>query len=81
VFNLGSGKGISVLEAIASFEKVSEKKLNYKIGERRAGDVVAVYSDSSKVQDVLKWDLKHNIDNMMKTAWEWEIYRTEHRLI
>lgn len=75
VYNLGSGAGVSVLEAIAAFEKVSGKKLNYKIGERRAGDVVAVYSDSSKVQAALGWKCLHDIDSMMKTAWEWEVYR------
>ncbi|MEO8760194.1 MAG: UDP-glucose 4-epimerase GalE [Bacteroidia bacterium] len=77
VFNLGSGNGVSVLEAIAAFEKVSGKKLNYTMGNRRAGDVVAVYSDSSKVQNAFGWKCLHNIDSMMKTAWEWELYRTE----
>ncbi|MHB8260525.1 MAG: UDP-glucose 4-epimerase GalE [Bacteroidia bacterium] len=75
VYNLGSGTGVSVLEAIAAFEKVSGKKLNYKIGERRAGDVIAVYSDSSKAQVALGWKCLHDIDSMMKTAWEWEVYR------
>jgi UDP-glucose 4-epimerase len=78
VFNLGSGNGVSVLEAIAAFEKVSGKKLNYKIGARRPGDVIAVYSDSSKVQNALDWKCYHDIDSMMKTAWEWEVYRTQH---
>ena len=78
VFNLGSGQGVSVLEAIAAFEKVSGKKLNYKIGERRPGDVIAVYSDSSKVQNALGWTCMHDIESMMKTAWEWEEYRTVH---
>jgi len=77
VFNLGSGNGVSVLEAIAAFEKISNKKLNYTIGNRRAGDVIAVYSDSSKVQNALGWKCEHDINSMMKTAWEWEIYRTE----
>jgi len=78
VFNLGSGQGVSVLEAIAAFEKVSGKKLNYHIGERRAGDVIAVYSNSSKVQKALGWKCEHDITSMMKTAWEWEVYRTQH---
>lgn len=77
VFNLGSGNGVSVLEAIAAFEKVSAKKLNYTMGERRPGDVISVYSDSSKVKAALGWKCEHNIDSMMKTAWEWELYRTE----
>lgn len=80
VFNLGSGNGVSVLEAISAFEKVSGRKLNYKIGPRRPGDVVAVYSDSSKAEKLLGWKCRHDINSMMKTAWEWELYRTEHKL-
>jgi UDP-glucose 4-epimerase len=79
VFNLGSGNGVSVLEAIAAFEKVSGKKLNYKIGDRRAGDVVAVYSDSSKAENLLGWKCKHDINSMMKTAWDWEMYREKEK--
>lgn len=77
VFNLGTGTGVSVLEAIAAFEKVSGKKLNYRIGERRPGDVIAVYSDSTKVEKVLGWKCEHDIESMMKTAWDWELYRAE----
>jgi UDP-glucose 4-epimerase len=77
VFNLGTGNGVSVLEAIAAFEKVSGKKLNYKIGEKRPGDVIAVYSNGAKVEKALNWKCKHGIDTMMKTAWDWELYRAE----
>ncbi|MBS1647713.1 MAG: UDP-glucose 4-epimerase GalE [Bacteroidetes bacterium] len=73
-FNLGTGAGVSVLEAIAAFEKVSGKKLNYKIGARRPGDVIAVYSNSSKAFNLLGWSCKHDINSMMKTAWDWELY-------
>jgi len=79
VFNLGSGNGVSVLEAIAAFEKVSGKKLNYIVGDRRPGDVIAVYSDSRKVEAALHWKCEHDITSMMKTAWEWELYRTENK--
>jgi UDP-glucose 4-epimerase len=79
VFNLGSGNGVSVLEAISAFEKVSGKKLNYKVGDRRPGDVVAVYSDSSKAEKLLGWKCKHDINSMMKTAWEWEMYREKEK--
>lgn len=79
VFNLGSGNGVSVLEAIAAFEKVSGKKLNYKIGDRRPGDVVAVYSDSSKSEKLLGWTCQHDINSMMKTAWDWELYREQEK--
>jgi len=80
VFNLGSGNGVSVLEAIAAFEKVSGKKLNYTIGQRRSGDVVSVYSNSSKVEKAFGWKFPHNINSMMKTAWDWELYRSKHEL-
>lgn len=79
MYNLGSGKGVSVLEAIAAFEKVSGKKLNYKIGDRRPGDVVSVYSDSSKAEKTLGWKCLHDINSMMKTAWEWELYREKEK--
>lgn len=77
VFNLGTGAGVSVLEAISAFEKVSGKKLNYKIGERRPGDVIAVYSDSSKIEKAFGWKCAHGIESMMKTAWDWELYRAK----
>lgn len=74
VFNLGSGNGVSVLEAIASFEKVSGVKLNYKIGPRRSGDVEAIYSDTRVAETVLGWKAKYNLDEMMESAWKWEKY-------
>lgn len=73
VFNLGTGKGITVLEAIHAFERVSGKKLNYKIGSRRAGDVEAIYANNDKARMFLGWEPKLNIDDMMRTAWEWEL--------
>lgn len=73
VINLGTGKGITVLEAIKAFEKASGKKLNYKIASRRAGDVEAIYSDSSKAEKLLGWKPKYNINQMMETAWKWEL--------
>src|SRR5690348_10194777 len=73
IFNLGSGNGVSVLEAIHAFEKVSGKKLNYKIGERRPGDVVAIYANNNLAVTKLNWQIKFNLDDMMRTAWEWEL--------
>ena len=73
IINLGSGNGVTVLEAIKAFEKASGKKLNYKIAPRRAGDVEAIYSDSSKAKKMLDWLPKYNIDQMMETAWKWEV--------
>jgi UDP-glucose 4-epimerase len=73
IFNLGSGNGISVLEAIHAFEKMSGKKLNYRIGPRRAGDIVAVYADNKKARKMLNWECGRNIDEMMLSAWNWEL--------
>lgn len=72
IFNLGTGKGVSVLEAIQSFEKVSNTKLNYKIGKRRDGDVAAIYANNEKAFNVLGWNPKYSLDDMMRTAWLWQ---------
>lgn len=72
VFNLGTGNGVTVLEAIKSFEKVSGVKLNYEIGPRRPGDIIAIYANNNLAKDRLKWDPKFSLDEMMRTAWEWE---------
>ncbi|MEM9983926.1 MAG: UDP-glucose 4-epimerase GalE [Bacteroidota bacterium] len=76
-FNLGSGSGTTVLEAIDAFEKASNVKLNYVIGDRRPGDVVAIYSDSSLAKDQLGWEAKYGIDEMMDSAWRWQQQITE----
>ncbi len=73
VFNLGSGNGVTVLEAIQAFEKVSGVKLNYIIGPRRAGDVVAVYANNDRAVKTLGWNIRYNLDEMMDTAWKWEL--------
>jgi UDP-glucose 4-epimerase len=72
VFNLGTGNGITVLEAIQAFEKVSGVKLNYEIGPRRAGDIVAIYANNDKAVKQLGWNCKYGLDEMMLTAWQWE---------
>jgi UDP-glucose 4-epimerase len=72
LFNLGSGNGVTVLEAIKAFEKISKQKLNYKMAPRRTGDVEAIYSDSSKANELLQWKPTHDINSMMETAWKWE---------
>lgn len=73
VFNLGSGNGVTVLELIHAFESVSGKKLNYSIGPRRDGDVVAVYADNSKARQLLNWQPQYDLHQMMDTAWRWEL--------
>ena len=72
LFNLGTGNGVSVLEAIHAFEKVTGEKLNYVVGERRPGDVVAIYSDSSLAKDKLGWVAERDIEVMMASAWKWQ---------
>ncbi|MCD0472844.1 UDP-glucose 4-epimerase GalE [Flavobacterium sp. EDS] len=71
-FNLGTGKGSSVLEVITSFEKVSDKKLPYKIVARREGDITEAYANTTKANDVLGWKAQSTLDEAMKSAWKWE---------
>lgn len=73
IFNLGSGNGTTVLEAIQSFEKVSGQKLNYNIGPRRPGDVIAIYANNEKAVNDLNWHIQYGLDDMMRTAWDWEL--------
>lgn len=71
-FNLGTGTGSTVLEVIQSFEKVSGEKLNYRIVDRRAGDVTAAYADTTKANNVLGWRSEKTLDDAMADAWRWE---------
>lgn len=73
VFNLGSGNGFTVLEVIKAFEAVSGVALNYHLGPRRNGDVVAIYANNQLAQEVLGWQPKYDLEAMMRTAWEWEL--------
>jgi UDP-glucose 4-epimerase len=72
MFNLGTGKGSSVLEVIESFERVSGQKLTYEIGKRRSGDVIAAYADTTKANEVLGWKTKRSLDEAVASAWAWE---------
>jgi UDP-glucose 4-epimerase len=74
VFNLGSGDGITVLESIRAFEESTGIKLNYTIGPRRAGDVVAIYANNDKAQKELGWKPRFGLGEIMTTAWKWEQY-------
>lgn len=74
VFNLGSGNGVSVKEAISSFEQSTGLKLNYSIGPRRVGDVEAIFSDTTKSENELNWKAEISLDQMMESAWKWEKY-------
>ncbi|MCE5346837.1 MAG: UDP-glucose 4-epimerase GalE [Bacteroidales bacterium] len=72
VFNLGTGNGVSVLEAIKSFERVSGVKLKYKIVGRRPGDIEKIWADPSYANKELGWKTISTLDEAMKTAWDWE---------
>lgn len=80
VFNIGTGKGTSVLEAIKAFEAVSDVKLNYIIGPRRAGDIEKIYGEVSKAEKELHWKADLGINEMMRSAWAWEEYIQENLL-
>ncbi|MCF8274084.1 MAG: UDP-glucose 4-epimerase GalE [Flavobacteriaceae bacterium] len=71
-FNLGTGKGSSVLEVVKSFERVSGEKLNYKIVGRREGDIISAYADTVKANNVLGWKSQLTLDDAMRSAWKWE---------
>ncbi len=75
-YNLGIGKGVSVLEAIHAFEKLTDIALNYQLGDRREGDLAAVYADSQKANSQLNWQTKFSIDDIMRDAWAWEKIRS-----
>lgn len=72
VFNLGMGKGVSVLEMIQSFNRVSGKSLNYKVVDRRQGDIEKIWADTSFATKELGWKTESSLDEAMKTAWDWE---------
>ncbi|RZJ61013.1 MAG: UDP-glucose 4-epimerase GalE [Flavobacterium sp.] len=72
IFNLGTGTGKSVLEVINAFERVTGQKLNYKMVDRRPGDVTEAYADTTKANDVLGWKAQLSLDEALSSAWAWE---------
>lgn len=72
IFNVGTGKGSSVLEIVAAFEEVTGVKLNYKIVDKRQGDIIAVYADTTKANQELGWKAEYDIKVALRSAWEWE---------
>ena len=72
VFNIGTGLGLSVLQAVDFFEKSNNKKINFEIGSRRDGDVEEIYSDNTKVEKLLNWKAEISVETAMKDAWNWE---------
>ncbi len=77
VFNLGTGTGVSVLEAIAAFEEVSGMRLPHVLGPRRSGDVGAIWSDTERSASGLGWTPERDLRTMMETAWKWERHRSQ----
>lgn len=72
IFNLGTGKGYSVLDVVKAFEKASGIKINYRIAPRRAGDVACCYADATKAKEVLGWQAQYDIDDMCADSWRWQ---------
>ncbi|WP_372947339.1 UDP-glucose 4-epimerase GalE [Mariniphaga sp.] len=72
VFNLGTGNGVSVLEMVKGFEKATGVKLNYKIVDRRAGDIEKIWADTTFANEELGWKAEKDLDETLRSAWEWE---------
>lgn len=73
IYNLGTGKGVSVLELINAFEKVNGVKVPYKIVGRRTGDIVKVWGNPSKANNILGWKAEISVEETMRTAWNWQL--------
>lgn len=71
-FNVGTGKGVSVLELLKAFEKVTGQKLNYQVVGRRAGDIEKIYADTTKANSVLGWRSEASLEETLLSAWNWE---------
>ena len=72
IFNVGTGRAVSVFELVKTFERVNNLKLNYKVAPRRAGDVVAVWADTTLANKELNWHAERTLEQTLKSAWEWE---------
>lgn len=72
IFNVGTGNGVSVLELVHRFEEANSLKLNYKITDRRAGDIVAIWADPTRANEELGWHATRNLDDTLRSAWAWE---------
>ena len=72
IFNIGTGRAVSVFELVKTFERVNNLKLNYKVAPRRAGDVVAVWADTSLANRELNWKAERTLEQTLQAAWAWE---------
>jgi UDP-glucose 4-epimerase len=75
IYNLGTGKGTSVLELIAAFQRVNQVEIPYRIVERRPGDLAACWADASKARDELGWTAERSLEDMCRDAWRFERLR------
>jgi UDP-glucose 4-epimerase len=73
IYNLGTGHGYSVLEIVKAFEKVSNKRIDYRIVDRRLGDIACCYADSSKAKLELGWEAQFGIEEMCEDSWRWQV--------
>ena len=73
IFNLGTGNGVSVLELIKVFEKVTGDKLNYQIVGRREGDIEKIWANPDRANNVLGWKAEETIEDTMASAWKWQL--------
>ena len=74
VFNIGTGKPVSVFELVHGFEEANNLKLNYKVAPRRAGDVTAVWADTTRANEVLGWHAERELGDTLRAAWAWECH-------
>ena len=72
IFNIGTGRPVSVLELLTTFEKVNDLKLPYRMTDRRPGDVPAVWAETSRANEVLGWKAEKTLEETLRSAWEWE---------
>lgn len=77
IYNLGTGKGSSVLEVVQAFELANDVKVPYKISERRTGDITIAYADASKAEKELGWKAETSLEEALRTTWEWQKYLAE----
>lgn len=74
IYNLGTGKGSSVLEVIEAFEKANDVKVPYQISERRAGDITIAYANADKAEKELGWKADTSLEEALRTTWQWQKY-------
>lgn len=72
IYNLGTGKGSSVLDVVKAFEKENKIKIPYTLVERRPGDIASSYADASKARKILKWEARHTLGDMVRDSWNWQ---------